>query len=55
MVDAFSEGPIYATYIHLPRVDSPIPSHITNNLKFYPFFKDAVGAINVHILHVCCQ
>ncbi|KIK13573.1 hypothetical protein PISMIDRAFT_50956, partial [Pisolithus microcarpus 441] len=46
MVDTFSEGPIYGTYVCLPRADSPIPSCITNNPKFYPFFKDAIGAIN---------
>ncbi|KIK14211.1 hypothetical protein PISMIDRAFT_17463 [Pisolithus microcarpus 441] len=53
MVEAFSEGPIYGTYVRLPRADSPIPSRIANNPKFYPFFKDAIGAIDG--THIACM
>ncbi|KZP10003.1 hypothetical protein FIBSPDRAFT_718730, partial [Athelia psychrophila] len=42
----FSSPPFYTDLVHLPRADDPIPSEIANNPKFYPFFKDAIGAIN---------
>lgn len=42
----FSSPPFYTDLVHLPRADDPIPSEIANNPKFYPFFKDAVGAID---------
>ncbi|KIO03811.1 hypothetical protein M404DRAFT_56054, partial [Pisolithus tinctorius Marx 270] len=46
MLHAFSEGPIYTTYVHLPRVNSLIPSHIASNPKIFPYFKDAIGALD---------
>ncbi|KIO14989.1 hypothetical protein M404DRAFT_55640, partial [Pisolithus tinctorius Marx 270] len=52
MLHAFSEGPIYTTYVRLPRADSPIPSRIAANTKFYPYFKDTIGALDG--THIAC-
>lgn len=42
----FLSPPFYNKYVHLPHEDDPIPSEIRQNPKFYPFFKDALGAID---------
>ncbi|KIN93440.1 hypothetical protein M404DRAFT_45797, partial [Pisolithus tinctorius Marx 270] len=52
MLHALSEGPIYATYVRLPRVDLLIPSCIASNPKFFPYFKDAIGALDG--THIAC-
>ena len=46
MLVFFSLDPFYNQYIHLPPLGAPTPPKIQNNPKFYPFFKDALGAIN---------
>ena len=46
MLVFFSSDPFYNQYIHLPPLGAPTPPKIQNNPKFYPFFKDALGAIN---------
>ena len=46
MLIALSSPPIYAKYIQLPDTTSPTPNEILNNPKFYPYFKDALGAID---------
>ena len=53
MLFAFSEAPIYMTFVHLSRTDSPIPSHIVDNSKFFPYFKNAIGVING--THITCM
>ncbi|KIO03185.1 hypothetical protein M404DRAFT_113498, partial [Pisolithus tinctorius Marx 270] len=52
MLHAFSEGRIYTTYVCLPRANSPVPSRIATNPKFYPYFKDTIGALNG--THIAC-
>ena len=46
MLIALSSPPIYTKYIRLPDKTSPTSDKILNNTKFYPYFKDALGAIN---------
>ncbi len=48
-----SSAPFYTRYVFLPSDITPIPDEIWNNSKFYPFFADALGAIDgTHIR--CC-
>jgi hypothetical protein len=41
-----SSPPFYMTYVRLPTVDDPYPPEILNNPKFWPFFWDAIGALD---------
>ncbi|KIK21678.1 hypothetical protein PISMIDRAFT_80367, partial [Pisolithus microcarpus 441] len=52
MVDAFSQGPLYTTHVHLPRADLLTANRIVDNPKFFLYFKDAIGAINS--THIAC-
>jgi hypothetical protein len=38
-------------YVHLPTADDSVPSHIHNNPKLWPFFKDALAAIDGSHIH----
>ncbi|KIK20856.1 hypothetical protein PISMIDRAFT_73993, partial [Pisolithus microcarpus 441] len=49
---AFSSPGIYARYVRLPREDDPVHPTILNDPKFYPFFRDALGAIDG--THIAC-
>ncbi|KAF8152633.1 hypothetical protein B0H34DRAFT_636263, partial [Crassisporium funariophilum] len=50
---AISSPPFYTKYVQLPKADSPVPSSILNNPKFFPFLRNALGAMDgVHIN--CC-
>ena len=46
MLVIFSSMPFYTDHVHLPCKDDPTPSKISNNTKFYPFFRDTLGAID---------
>ena len=46
MLVIFSSPPLYTNFIRPPKVGNPIPEHIFNDPKLYPFFKDALGAID---------
>jgi hypothetical protein len=46
MLEIFSSPPFYTDYVSLPAADDPIAPYIRGNTKFFPFFKDAVGAID---------
>ena len=52
MLDAFSLTTIYTKYVKLPCSDNPVPARICDNPTVYPYFKDAVGAING--MHIAC-
>ena len=52
MLDAFSSTTIYTKYVKLPRSDDPIPARIRDDPTVYPYFKDAVGAIDG--THIAC-
>lgn len=45
-MDALTCPEVYDSYIKLPTADSPIPDEIEKSTKFFPFFKDAQGAID---------
>jgi len=53
MLIFFSSAPFYNEYVHLPLISTPTPPEIENNPKFYPFLKDALGAINR--THINCS
>jgi len=53
MLTFFSSSPFYNDHVKLPRVDAPIPPEIRNNPKFYPFFQDALGAIDGTHINCC--
>lgn len=42
----FSGPDFYNRYVKLPSLDDPVPSHIYDNPKFYPYLKDVVGAMD---------
>jgi hypothetical protein len=44
MLTIFSSPPFYTKYVHLP--DHSVPHKIRNNPKFWPYFKDAFGALD---------
>ena len=45
MLIIFSSPPFYTKYINPPFEGDPIPDYIHLNPKFYPYLKDAIGAI----------
>lgn len=45
--------PIYQTYVWLPCADDPVPLKILQNPKYYPYFADAIGAIDG--THIPCH
>ena len=53
MLVFFSSAPFYTHLVKLPPIDAPIPPEIQENPKYYPFFKDALGAIDG--THINCS
>ena len=51
MLLIFTEEHFYPRYVFLPDADDPIPSEIRDNPKFWPFFKDAIGALDGSHIH----
>jgi hypothetical protein len=51
MLDIFSSPPFYTRYISLPDPDE-VPPKIKENPKWFPFFKDVIGALDG--THVRC-
>ncbi|KAE9395228.1 hypothetical protein BT96DRAFT_747075, partial [Gymnopus androsaceus JB14] len=48
-----SSDPFYSRFVVLPAANDPIHPYIRNNTKFWPFFRDAVGAIDGTHIHCC--
>ena len=46
MVIIFSSPPFYTNHISLPTGAEPISPQICNNPKFWPYFENAIGAID---------
>ena len=46
MLIIFSSPPFYTKYVNPPFEGDPIPESIHLNPKFYPYLKDAIGAID---------
>lgn len=53
MLFIFSSPPFYSKYVQLPVASDPIPSQLRDNSKFWPFFQDAIGAIDGS--HIPCS
>ena len=53
MLVIFSSMPFYSEYVHLPHEGDLTPSKILENSKFYPFFKDVLGAIDSTHINCC--
>jgi hypothetical protein len=51
MLMIFSSPPFYSKYVHLPTANDPTPPQIRNNPKFWPFFRNAIGAIDGSHIH----
>jgi hypothetical protein len=43
---ALSSPPFFTKYVRFPKAGDPIPPEIRRNAQFYPFFRDAIGAID---------
>jgi hypothetical protein len=50
MLVIFTSDPFYPKYVHFP--DGSVPHKIWKNPKWWPFFKDAIGAIDGSHIHV---
>ena len=46
MLEIFLSPPFYTNYVSLPAADDLVAPYIRGNPKFFPFLKDAVGAID---------
>ena len=53
MLVYFLSPPFYTDNIHLPHDHDPVPPEILGNLKYFPFFKDRLGAIDS--THINCK
>ena len=53
MLIYFSSAPFYTDNVHLPHDHIPIPPEIQKNPKFFPFFEDALGAVDG--THINCN
>jgi DDE superfamily endonuclease len=51
MLSIFSSPPFYTKYIQLPKAGYRLPRHFHHNPKLYPYFKDALGAIDGSHIH----
>jgi hypothetical protein len=52
MLCIFSSYPFYTKYVLLPTADDPVPPEIRENPKLWPYFKDALGALDGSHIHV---
>lgn len=50
---AFSLPDIYMKYVQLLHKSDPVHPSICDNLKYFPFFQDTVGAIDG--THIACS
>ena len=46
MLTIFSSSPFFTQFIRLPNINDAIPPEIKTNPRRYPFFKDAIGALD---------
>ncbi|KAF8587905.1 hypothetical protein K439DRAFT_1259679, partial [Ramaria rubella] len=52
MADMFSCPPFYTDDVHLPDPHGPTSPEIKDNTKLFPYFKDAIGALDS--THINC-
>ena len=53
MLIFFSSPPFYTDNVCLPSADTRLSPKIRDNLKFYPFFRDAIGVLDG--THINCN
>ena len=46
MLLIFSSNPFYSQFVSLPDANTPLSCEIRNNNKFWPYFKNALGALD---------
>src|SRR5882672_12615044 len=46
ILNAVTSPAFYNSYVKLPTDSTPLESYISDNSKFYPFFKGALGALD---------
>lgn len=51
MLFIFSSAPFYTKYVNLPTAESLILPRICKNPKFWPYFKDVLGALDGSHIH----
>src|SRR5262249_49256231 len=51
MVIIFATQPFYTEFVQQPTSQDPIPSQICNNPKYFPYFKDSIGALDGSHIH----
>jgi hypothetical protein len=51
MLCTFSSHPFYPKYVHLLTADDPVSPIICENSKFWPYFKDVLGALDGSHIH----
>jgi hypothetical protein len=51
MLYIFSSHLFYSKHVHLPEADDPVSSRIRNNPKLWPYFRDALGALDGSHIH----
>ena len=51
VLDALTSQTFYNAYIRLPKSNAPIPALIERDERFFPFFKDCLGAMidGIHV------
>ena len=52
MTIIFSSQPFYTRYVQCSTPNDPVPSHIQNNGKLWPFFQGCLGAIDGSHIHI---
>ena len=52
MTVIFSSQPFYGRFVRLSTPDDPVPSHILQNGKLWPFFRGCLGAIDGSHIHL---
>ena len=53
MLHAFATPPFFTKYVRLPNATDPTAPEIVNNPKYYPYFADALGALDG--THIACM
>jgi DDE superfamily endonuclease len=51
MLFIFSSQPFYTNYVILPNGEDPVAPEIRQNSKFWPYFKDALRALDGSHIH----
>ncbi|KAJ7302680.1 hypothetical protein DFH08DRAFT_628867, partial [Mycena albidolilacea] len=53
ILDILSSAEFYAQYVHLPAADDLPPTEIQQNSKWWPYFRNVLGAIDG--AHINCS